>query len=226
MLGILFGVLGAAWWIFQERKLNALQDSTKALSTGPLTLAGILVGLGVLCLRLVSGKPEEVALDYNVTALVGFLAVSAAALLVDSVMDQHLGLTFRDRLIFLNGGYFIFCVVMAVVALALVADALGSETNTLAVNRIEPKLVAGTLLLKVMTKNEDWGLSLLGLVLMSVYAWVAVWDRVPEVRGIPLYCVLASIVLFIIVTKLVLSRRWPLITMPATPETPVPGGST
>lgn len=176
VIGLLVGIVCSGWWIFHEVYSNKFAQATKNLSTGPLSLASILVGLGVLCLRLVVAPESDFPADQIFLALIGFFAVVAGALLVDSVMDLSLELPLGDRLLFMNGGYLVFCCVMSAVAFALLADAFGAASNSFDWRRVEPWFVSTALLAKVLTKDKDYGIALLMLLLGSVYSWVVIWN--------------------------------------------------
>lgn len=194
-VGIVACLLGLAWWFFHEMRSESLTEKTAALGTGPLSLASILVGVGALCVRMFLREPTDLAdesLGPVALDLVGFLAVSAGALLVDSIMDQNLKLSFWQRLIFLNGGYMTFCAVIAFVSVILVNDALGagSKNDPFALNQCEPWIIGLCLFGKVMAK-DDRGFFLLALVLTSIYAWASVFSSgAPLTFGIEYYWVL------------------------------------
>lgn len=172
---IVLAVSSAIWWVCHELYSDELSDDVVKLTTGPLAMASILVAIAILCLKNTAGNIHETCLDYRIVALVGFISVVAGALLVDSVMDKHLGLSAKKRIIFLNGGYLLFCLIMAIIACALVADALGNAKNVMEIRRIEPLFVAGALLFKVITLDEDRGIALLVLIFSSIYAWLNVY---------------------------------------------------
>lgn len=175
--GTSLGILAAMWWVLHEKfydveeRQKHFRAKTEELSTGPFSLSSILVGIGILCLRMVGGNSGSIHTSDILIALFGFISVVAGALVVDSLMDEKLDLKLSQRLVFLNGGYLVFSIIMAAVSIALMADALDPTGKGYALYRPEPWIVGAAILAKSLTLRGDKGYALLTLLLGSVWGW-------------------------------------------------------
>jgi hypothetical protein len=195
VIGAVSAASGTFWWWHQEARGKPLRETSwpdltrdpavygaRELKTGPFSLASILVAIGMACLWKCADTDRTFEVSRQFIALFGFISVVAGALLVDAVMDHSLKLDRADRWYFLNGGYILFAGMMAFVAWWLCWLGLrpADFSECFGLRGWATVLVTFSLLWKVMSNEEDKGLSLLSLILSSTWVWTAAFTHEPS----------------------------------------------
>lgn len=140
-----------------------------------MTLAPMLVTVATFSLAAANAFTVPGNIVDELLSVLAAFCIFASALLTDSALDKE-SLSFRDRLTFLGGGYFCFCLVVGV--MTAFTPLLYEARRTTAGAFIWDKsfilfFAAGTsVFLKMMTHKDHqwWTVSMFIFYVLSIYA--------------------------------------------------------
>ena len=139
-------------------------------ATAAFTLASLLTTIAAICVSLLATSTD---LQSQVVTLlfgfIGFLSIATSALLVDWVLDEIIEKKLTERLVYLNGGYLAFSLVMGCIAFTILETTYLTVSNSTSVGIEKHVLYAVTatfLWLKTLFKT-DKGIFLILLIMFS-----------------------------------------------------------
>lgn len=145
--------------------------------TAAFTLASLLTAIAAICVSLLATSTNlQTQLVKLLFGFIGFLAISASALLVDWVFDEMIQKTFVERLSYLNFGYLAFSLVMGCIAFTTLEVTYLTITESLRVETSKQVLYASTAIFlwaKTLVKR-DYNIFLGLLVVSAVFSFCTI----------------------------------------------------